>query len=323
MKTRIVTLFFIWGLLITFAANTVAQVDSVLLKSDTIKSTDKIYIIRTNDGGEFIGTIIHQDSKEVLIETKDRGQISIPKYYIREMKLTENYEFTAEGEYIAKQYFSTRYFITTNGLPIEKGESYVQWNLYGPDFQFGIRKNLGVGIMTSWVGMPLIGTLKYTIPISPKTNLALGTLLGTGSWIEPDYGIVLPYAALTFGDRRRNLNLSLGYGAVFAEGKGEGRFLASVAIISKINKKISFVFDSFIMFPGKTETVEESVYNPGTDTWDIVYTKEKKYGFAILIPGLRFDIGPNKAFQFGFGGFRVDGEFYPSPIPMFQWYNKF
>lgn len=323
MKTRIVTLFIIWGLLITFAANTAAQVDSVSLKSDTIKKTDKIYIIRTNDGGEFIGIIVHQDSKEVLIETKDRGQISIPKYYIREMKIAENYEFTAEGEYIARQYFSTRYFITTNGLPIEKGESYVQWNLYGPDFQFGVRKNLGVGIMTSWVGMPLIGSVKYTVPLSPKTNLALGTLLGTGSWIEPDYGIALPYAALTFGDRRRNLNLSVGYGAVFAEGEGEGRVLASVAIISKINKKISFVFDSFIMFPGKTKTVEESVYNPSTDTWYIAYTKEKKYGFAILIPGLRFDIGPNKAFQFGFGAFRVEGEFYPSPIPMFQWYNKF
>ena len=110
----------------------------------------------------------------MLIETKDRGQISIPKYQIKEMKELGQDDLSAKGEYIAPESFATRYFITTNGLPLEKRESYILWSLWGPDFEFGVTKDLSVGLMTSWIGVPIIGSIKGSIKLGPKASMALG-----------------------------------------------------------------------------------------------------------------------------------------------------
>lgn len=274
--------------ILTIANHAIAQVD-------TTKTTDKLYIIITYEGGEFIGKIISQDAREILIETQDRGQILIPKYQIKEMKELKPGELSPSGEYIPAQIFATRYFITTNGLPIEKGESYILWNLYGPDFQFGVGKNLSVGILTTWFGVPIIGSVKYSLQLGENTSLGIGTLLGTGSWAAPEFGLALPYTALTFGNRRSNLTFSAGYGAVWSEGESEGRALLSVAGMTKVTKNMSLVFDSFII--------------PGT--------------VALLIPGFRFQSKDDKAFQFGFAGIVVDSELLPALIPFIQWFKKF
>jgi hypothetical protein len=267
-------------------------------QADTAKAiSPKLYIVTTNDGGQFQGKIISQDSKEILIDTKDRGQISIPKYEIKEIKEIKENELTATGEYMPVEVFATRYFITTNGLPIEKRENYILWNLWGPDFEFGIGKNLGVGVMTSWVGVPIIGSIKYSIQLAPKFNMALGGLLGTGSWAEPSFGLALPYVALTFGDRKSNLSFSGGYGSVVYEGESDGRALLSVAGMTKVGKKVSLVFDSFIA----PKTADLS-------------------GFSIYIPGIRLQTESNKTFQFGFGALSFEGEI--TPIPFVQFFRK-
>lgn len=292
-------------------------------KRDSLKiKTETIYLIIHQEGYNYTGKIISQDEREIILETKENGKLAIPKYMIKSIKELKPEEVNEKGEYIPSEVFSTRYFITTNGLPIEKGESYIQWNLYGPDFQFGIGKNTGVGIMTSWIGMPVIGTFKYSISLGKKINFGLGTLLGTGSWALPDYGIALPFSALTLGDRRTNVTLSMGYGAVIAEGKTDGRFLLSGAALAKIGKKVSLVFDSFIMTDGGYKTVNDENTDPNTGIVTSISRQEKRAGFALLIPGVRWQLETNKAFQFGFAGLLVKNEFLPVPIPMIQWYRK-
>ena len=263
--------------------------------------TTKIYIVVKNDGTEFTGKVLSRDAREILLETTNLGEVIIPMHEIREIRELKPGEVTSSGEYRPEEVFATRYFITTNGLPIEKGESYIQWNLYGPDFQFGIGENLGVGIMTTWVGVPLIGSAKYSWNIAEDVNMSAGALLGTGSWAAPDFGLALPFLALTFGDRRSNINFSGGYGAAFIEGNSEGRSLFAVAGMTKLGNKISLVLDSFIAPGDKSSDKEE---------------------FAILIPGLRIQFSEKNAFQFGFAGIYVDGEFAPVPVPMVQWYRK-
>lgn len=285
-------------------------------KQDTIKvDSFKIYKVIKNDGTTFVGRILSKDAREVLIETKETGQVIIPKHEVKEITEIKRGELSASGEYIPAEVFSSRYFITTNGLPIEKGESYIQWNLFGPDFQFGVGKNFGLGIMTSWVGMPVIGSAKYSINLGEeRINLGIGTLLGTGSWAAPDFGIALPFGTLTFGDRRKNITFSGGYVAVFYKefmydgsspydpverNTSEGRALLSVAGMAKVGKKVSVVFDSFIV--------------PSTGQSGVL---------ALLIPGIRWQVESNRAFQFGFVGLNLDGELVPFPIPMIQWYRK-
>ena len=266
----------------------------VFAQSDSIKK----HVIITYSGAEFIGNIVSDDSKEVVINTEERGMVTIPKYEVKSMTELEDADFNSIGSYIPKEVFSTRYFITTNGLPIKKGDNYVQWNIFGPDLQFGVGENVGVGIMTSWFGIPMVGTFKYTIDLNENTHIGLGALLGTGSWVAPEFGFGLPFAALTFGDRRSNLNFSGGYGFVWGGGEPGGTALMSVGAMTKMSKNISFVFDSFII-----PSIE------GTSV-------------ALLIPGLRFGQKDDRAWQFGFAGVLVDGEALPLPLPFLQWYWK-
>ncbi len=309
MKT-ISKLIFLTLLVVSFSIN------KVVAQADRDSSTTFFYII-TNSGGEFIGTIISQNAKEVLINTRDRGQVSIPKYEIKEMKEVNPNEMTIKGNYIPEEVFSTRYFITTNALPIKKGENYVLWSLYGPEVQFGVGENLGLGIMTSWVGMPVIGTAKYSIKLTETTSVGVGTLLGTGSWAAPDVAIALPFGALTIGNRRANINFSGGYGVVAYDNKSEGKALFSVAGMAKIGKKVSIVFDSFIV---PNIFYSTYIYDNITNTSTVV---TKRSPLIVFLPGIRVQGNNNSAFQFGFAGAYGNGEMVPIPIPMLQWFRKF
>jgi hypothetical protein len=290
-------------------------------KQDTIREK-AIYIITKNDGVIYIGEIVYDNAREVFIKTKKTGDIIIPKYEIKSIVKARETEINTEGELVQSEVFATRYFITTNAIPINKGDSYILWNLYGPDFQFGLGKNVGIGVMSTWVGMPIIGTLKYSISKSEKLHYGFGLLAGTGSWALPEWGMALPFGVVTLGDKKNNINFSAGYGAIIEKGKSDGRFLFSIAGFSKVGKKISLVLDSFIMPAGNYFNEEEINYNPSTGYNETIIVRKRKEGFALIIPGIRWQLEPNKAFQFGFAGLMVNGEAVPAPIPMIQWFRK-
>jgi hypothetical protein len=290
-------------------------------KKDTLKEKE-LYIITKNDGVIYVGEIVYDNAREVFIKTKKTGDLIIPKHEIKSIVKARESEINAEGEIVQSEVFATRYFITTNAIPISKGESYILWNIYGPDFQFGLGKNVGVGIMSTWVGMPIIGTLKYSFSKNEKFHYGFGVLGGTGSWAVPEWGMILPFGIMTFGDKKANINFSAGYGAIIERGESDGRFLFSVAGFSKIGKKISVVLDSFIMPAGNYFNEQETNYNPSTGLNETIVVRKRKEGFALIIPGIRWQLEPNKAFQFGFAGLMVNGEAVPAPIPMIQWFRK-
>ena len=303
---------------------------------DTVKATlSPTHRIIKNDNSQYIGTILSQDAREVLILTEKLGEIIIPKHEIKEIRELQPDDYKG-GVFIGEEFFATRYFLTTNGLPVKKGESYTQWNIFGPDFQFAVADNLGLGIMTSWVGMPIVGTIKYSINLGETFNMALGGLLGTGSWAKPGFGMMLPFTAFTMGNRTHNINFSTGYGLVFyttenynyttelstKEKAREGRFLLSLAGMTKVSPAISLVFDSFIVPPGAfREYIEYEWYDSINGVMEVKTTKRSP-GLFIFVPGIRWQTQPYQAFQFGFTGMRFEGEFLPVPIPMLQWYRK-
>jgi hypothetical protein len=271
-------------------------------QSDTLQKSDtSFYRIVKTDGSEILGQIIKKDKREVLVMTEDGREIFIPQYVIKEIIPIQKEDYNSNGKFVGEDKFATRYFITTNGLPVKKGEHYVQWNLFGPDFQFGVGENLGVGVMTSWVGIPIIGTIKKSFQLGEKSQLAVGALVGTGSWALPRFGGALPYVTLSFGSRRANIAFSGGYGAIWGDGNSVGRGLASIAGMVKVAPKISIVFDSFILLPNQQGNS------------DMV---------SLIIPGIRWHQEEGKAFQFGFAGVAFEGDVVPIPVPMVQWYRS-
>lgn len=307
-------------------------------------SAPKVFVIVKHDGARFYGHILSQDAREVLIETEELGQVYIPRHEIREIREVASRELDERGVYVPGEVFSTRYFITTNGLPVQKGENYILWNLYGPDFQFGVSENLGLGVMTSWIGYPIVGSAKYTIPLKNDWHLGLGMLLGTGSWGIPDFLGALPFGAITYGDRVKNFTFSAGYAGLRykeeiyeynqnywdysenyrEETRHEGSFLFSASGMFKVGRTLSIVFDSFYLpaGPERTETFQNTYYNWETDSYYTItetYTSQRSAILAI-IPGMRFQTRPEAAFQFGFAGIRAEGE--TLPIPLVQWFRR-
>ncbi len=261
-----------------------------------LPDTTKTYLVVKNDGSEYVGKLLKNDEREVLIETQTIGRLFIPKYEIKKIEEISEKDVSKRGYYGAETY-STRYFITTNGLSIDKGDNYVLMNLYGPDIQFAVKNNFTLGGMTTWMGIPIIGSVKKSFNLSDKTSVALGVLAGTASWVKYNAGGMLAYGAFTLGDRKANLTLSGGWvGVNSGDGNTYSTALLSVATMIKISEKITFVGDSFIVVGD--------------------------HSGALIIPGLRFSRGTNKAFQFGLAALAVNGSLMPAPIPMLSWFVK-
>ena len=138
----------------------------------------------------------------------DNGKIVIPRYQVKEIKKIDTDKVSPEGFYISEEAFATRHVLTTNAISLDKGENYIIWNIYGPDFQFGVGKHLSIGLMTTWVGLPIIGTIKYSGEISSNFHGGVGALLGSATWAAPELFFALPFGIVTLGDKRNNISLS-------------------------------------------------------------------------------------------------------------------
>ena len=252
-------------------------------------------LVTKNDGTEYIGVILKEDAREILLQTESIGEIFIPKHEIKSIEELREQDYQA-GKYLGDNIFTTRYFLTTNGLPMKKGDSYAIVQLIGAEYQVAIIDNLTVGGMTSWVGVPIIGTAKYSFSIADNFSASVGLLAGTGSWAATgSYGL-LPFGTLTVGNNKLNLNFSAGYLNLNISDSNTSAPLYSIAGLARLSNKVSFVGDSFI------------------------YAKDEVV--AVVVPGLRFDRKNGGAFQFGFGGVIFNGEIFPAPIPIISWFIK-
>ena len=211
MKTR--TLFqlcFTLTLYFFGSQSVFAQAPSTATPStDTTK-----YLIVKNDGTEYVGLIILDDGREVLLQTQSLGKVYIPKSDIRSIRPLDLVEDVKKGEYNTPGAFSTRYQFTTNCFPIKKGENYAMVNLYGPEVHFAVHKDFSGGVMSTWIGSPIALALKYTRgTANPKLNYGVGALIGTSGYLNSGRGLGgLYWGMVTYGDRRSNVTLSVGYG---------------------------------------------------------------------------------------------------------------
>ncbi len=269
-----------------------------ITESDTNQSA-QLFVVTKNDGTEYIGKILSDDGREILIYTEALGKIYIPKSDIRSIVKIEDRKEIIFGEYRSTGPFTTRYAFTTNALPIVKGENYALINLYGPEVHFAVTDHLNIGIMSTWIASPMVLALKYSIKSSnEKINFSIGTLYGTSGYLNTFKGFGgLHFANVSFGNRKQNLTLSAGYG--YAQTGIETQILVpqtvysnepylietnansyldmkplihgplcSIAGIAPVGAKASFVFDSMfglfssVRMQTTTTTLIEPYYNP-------------------------------------------------------------
>ena len=264
------------------------------VQAQEVRDSTQTYRIIKNDGAEYVGTIIEENAREVLLKTRTLGEIYIPKHEIKEIVLLLSDGRSEEGEQ-----FATRYFFSTNGFSLTD-ENYIIWNIFGPDIQINYQDKVGIGLITSWFGSPIIGSIKFTKALDETTHLGYGSLLGTGSWSQLSVGGVLPYVSLTKGDHTQNVTLSAGYGLIWDDFDTSGNVLVSLAAMKKSTDRISLVFDSFIL-----------------------YNSNEGELASLIVPGIRLETQRKRAIQLGFAATYQEGELFPFPLPLIQWFRTF
>jgi hypothetical protein len=171
-----------------------------------------LVLIVKNDGGEFIGEIISDDGREILVVTKAIGKIFINKSDISSItKVDEGLENKENKEFRASGPFTTRYYFTTNALPIKKNDNYGLIHLYGPEIHLSVGNKTSIGIMATWIASPIALVLKQQIYSNNNFHVSIGSIIGSSGYINQGqtYG-GLHWGTMTFGNRLSNVSFSAG-----------------------------------------------------------------------------------------------------------------
>ena len=180
--------------------------------SETEEKKENLVIIIKNSGGEYIGEIVSDDGREILLITKTIGKIYINKSEISSIsKVDENVKSNKNGEFRASGPFTTRYYFTNNALPIKKNENYALVHVYGPEVHFSVGNKTSLGLMASWIASPIGLVLKQQIYSKNKFHISVGSILGSSGYINQGqtYG-GLHWGTITIGDRTSNISFSAG-----------------------------------------------------------------------------------------------------------------
>ncbi|MBU3678231.1 MAG: hypothetical protein FGM32_01320 [Candidatus Kapabacteria bacterium] len=248
--------------------------------------------VEKTDDGRYVGVLLSADEREVLLDSTAIGSVMIPRTLVRSILPAAGQASQQRALAAQTLPFSSRYFITTNGFPIGDDGAYILFTTFGPDFQFAPTENLSVGILTTYIGSPILGSIKATTRVSDNVNAAAGALIGWNGWIPEFIFFALPYGSLTFGSRASNVTLSTGYGYVSYDGDGGGRAMFSVAGQTHAWSKVSLMFDSIIL-------------SAGSSTGMLVFG----------MPGVRVATGRNSAFQVAFPFVYAENELRMVPVP--------
>ena len=299
-------LFFCLALVMSSAVFSQVGTDTTQLKEKpTVKVTK-------NDGSVFIGKIVKDDGREILMKTNSIGDVYIAKSDIKSITEVDKLQSTYSGNYREEGPFKSRYYFTNNALPLEKGDNYALVHLYGPEVHVAVSDRLSIGVMATWIASPIGLALKYVIPTdNKKLNFSLGTIMISSGYLLQARGYGgLHWVSMTNGSPGKNLTLSTGVGYLdFDFGSAEVASVSSIAGIYPVGERSSFIFDSMIGVSGNS-------------TDGISFN-------SFFMPGMRFQKTERKAFQVALAGVisvRENGfgstESNSFPVPMCSWFFK-
>lgn len=331
------------------------------LGQSEVDTTKQLFVVIKSNGVEYIGHILEDDGREVLIVTEKLGKVYIPKADIKEIRPLKQKKDLFNNSFKSNNPFTTRYSFTTNALPVNKDENYYMLNLYGPEMHFAVTNRLNLGVMSTWLGSPIGFAAKYTFPTKdPKLNFSIGSILANSGYILnfSRFG-GLHFANVTFGDRDNNLTLAGGilhwHGGSYVLME-PGNYpsntnfneiplrtvrnpallgpMFSVAGIARIGAKTSFVFDSMLGYFrrsfDRTDFTNEFSGTNGLWTRRITaYVEERETLAFFMMPGIRVNRTESSAFQFSLAGVSIrqamNGvvDTYSFPIPFCTWFYTF
>lgn len=257
---------------------------------------NSIYVVETNDGNKYTGTLISNNENEIILKTANIGEVKILKINMRSMQLVSDSEIKGDKIWTHTPQ-DARYFFAPNGYGLRKGEGYYQNTfLFFNQASYGFTNNftMGLGIVPLFLfdgaPTPVWLTPKVQFPlVKDKLNIGGGALIGTVLGLETEetgtnsFGIA--YGTLTAGSRNSNISFGLGYG--FAGGEWGDYPSMNISGMVRIARSWYLVTENYIFDGGESSA---GVFSGGAR----VIFKKSSLDFAIM-------------------EFSADGSYYPVP----------
>lgn len=287
-----------------------------------------MHLIVTDTRKEYIGEILSDDGRELLLETIKLGKIYLLKSEITEIKKLDSYKDAKDienGTYTGNHLSGTRYFLGTSAFKIEEEESYMAFHAWGYEFQKNLENSWTFGFMTSWVGAPVVLTAKTSIKLEDNLHMSVGALAGTSSWLARGrYTGQLAFTNFTFGNVNNNLTLSFG-GLFIQDLQPETRQIEiwnpATVTSSWIEETTDNSSQSFLGSMGMNFKIGEKT----SFCMEIIYSTNPNTNVLIATPGFKME-NPNKdVFQFGISTVsinRTDGTSNLFPLPTLTLFRK-
>jgi hypothetical protein len=312
-------------------------------QEDTTKMTPVKVIVTKNDGAQYIGYLLEDDGREILLDTEEIGKVYMPKHMLKSIKpfdpeaiksipneeqnntinpvITESpaidtTETTDEEDpdELYNNFISTKYIQTDNAFPLRKGESFLKVMPVGIEVQLPLTKNWSIGGVTSWVGAPAGIRTKYSVPLKDSAYLAYK--IGYGNML---FGSIMDQsirsgggflsAVVTFGDRQNNFSFGAGY-AMAHEHYSWMDWDPDTGELTEIDSGTDYYHMGYLSF---------GMMQQFTERMSFVFDSFAAIGnmgvFVVAAPALRFGPKPRHKFQLGGALGIYDGLFVPIPVP--------
>ncbi|SMO38914.1 hypothetical protein [Gracilimonas mengyeensis] len=226
----------------------------MLMPVEGFAQDSTMYRITTNDGNHFVGSIVDDNALEIVLKTKEFGEITIQRSNISKMEEYESGKNKSDGYWFENPH-PTRYLFGTNAIRQEKGSYYFQntWVFFN-NINAGLTENISLGV--GFVPLILIGAESFPIWVQPKVSIpfakdnlhiAAGGLFGEVIGLETG-GFGYGYGIMTVGNIDKNFSLGLGYG--FADGEWSRTPYISLGGMLRMTRKMSLVTENYIFSAG-------------------------------------------------------------------------
>lgn len=221
-------------------------------------STEQMYRIETTDEQVVVGTLVSKNEQEVLLDTRQLGQLTIERKNIKSMGEIDPSR-VRDGQYWFRNPQSTRYLFAPNALGIPAGAGYYQntWIIFN-NVNYGISDYFSIGAGT--VPVFLFGANALPIWVLPKVSvspvenvhLAGGAVFGGILWGGENAGVGLVYGSSTIGNRDHNATLGIGYG--YAQDRFSDVPVINVSGMTRIGRTTYLISENYF-FAGDVNIV--------------------------------------------------------------------
>jgi hypothetical protein len=222
--------------------------------SQFVIDTNRVYLIETTDGNEYLGKILSDDSYKIVFKTNNIGIITINRSDISKIKEIKKEQIIGGAAWY-ENLQSTRYYWAPNGYGLKKGEGYYQnmWILYNQaGYGFSDKFSIGAGLLPFFLfggaPTPVWIAPKFSIPIKKDDfNLGAGILAATIIG-EDNASFGIAYGVSTFGTQDKNFTLGMGYG--YAGGDWAKRPIIMASTMLRTGKKGYFISENYYIPTG-------------------------------------------------------------------------